>query len=56
VWKPNGNEKLGRPGLRWKDNIKMDLQEIMTTQWVFCGVKKYTPAVGGPFSFVFKRF
>ena len=29
--KPKGNEKLGRPRLRWKDNIKMDFQEIVTT-------------------------
>ena len=26
--KPEGNRPLGRPRLRWKDNIKMDLQEV----------------------------
>ena len=28
VRKPDGNRPLGRPRLRWKDNIKMDLQEV----------------------------
>jgi hypothetical protein len=28
VGKPEGKRPLGRPGLRRKDNIKMDLQEI----------------------------
>jgi len=28
VWKPEGERSLGRPGLRWEDNIKMDLQEV----------------------------
>jgi hypothetical protein len=27
VEKPEGKRPLGRPGLRWKDNIKMYLQE-----------------------------
>jgi len=26
--KPEGNSPLGRPGHRWEDNIKMDLQEF----------------------------
>ena len=26
--KPEGKRTLGRPGLRWEDNIKMDLQEV----------------------------
>ena len=26
--KPEGKRPLGRPRTRWKDNIKMDLQEI----------------------------
>jgi hypothetical protein len=25
---PEGKRPLGRPRLRWKDNIKMDLQEV----------------------------
>jgi hypothetical protein len=28
VWKPEGKRPLGRPRLRWEDNIKADLQEV----------------------------
>jgi hypothetical protein len=28
VGKPEGKRPLGRPRLRWKDNIKMGLQEV----------------------------
>jgi hypothetical protein len=28
VGKPGGNRPLGRPRLRWEDNIKMDLHEV----------------------------
>ena len=28
VGKPDGKNPLGRPRLRWKNNIKMDLQEV----------------------------
>jgi len=28
VRKPEGNKPLGRPRLKWKNNIKMDLQEV----------------------------
>ena len=28
VGKPDGKKPLGRPRRRWKDNIKMDLQEV----------------------------
>jgi len=28
VGKPEGKSPLGRPGRRWEDNIKMDLQEV----------------------------
>jgi hypothetical protein len=28
VGKPEGKRSLGRPRCRWKDNIKMDLQEF----------------------------
>jgi hypothetical protein len=28
VGKPEGNRPLGRPTLRWEDNIRMDLREI----------------------------
>ena len=26
--KPEGNKPLGKPRCKWKDNIKMDLQEV----------------------------
>ena len=29
VRKPEGRRPLGRPRLRWEDNIKMDLQEVV---------------------------
>ena len=28
VGKPDGKRPSGRPGRRWEDNIKMDLQEV----------------------------
>ena len=28
VGKPEGKRPLGRPRRRWKDNIKMDLQDV----------------------------
>jgi len=28
VGKPEGKRPLRRPGLRWVDNIRMDLQEV----------------------------
>jgi hypothetical protein len=28
VGKPEGKEPLGRPRLRWEDNIKTDFQEV----------------------------
>jgi hypothetical protein len=28
VGKPEGKRPLGKPRRRWKDNIKMDLQEV----------------------------
>jgi len=28
VRKPEGKRPLGRPGRRWEDNIKVDLQEV----------------------------
>ena len=28
VGKPEGKRPLGRPGHRWEDNIKMNLQEV----------------------------
>ena len=36
VWKREGKIPLGRPSRRWKDNIKMDLQEVEfgDTDWI----------------------
>jgi hypothetical protein len=36
VGKPEGKIPLGRPKLRWEDNIKMDLQELgcRGTYWI----------------------
>jgi hypothetical protein len=31
VGRPEGRRPLGRPRLRWEDNIKMDLEEL---EWV----------------------
>ena len=28
IGKPNGKRPLGRPRLRWEDNIRMDFEEI----------------------------
>jgi len=28
VGKPEGKRTLGRPNLKWEDNIKVDLQEV----------------------------
>jgi len=33
VGKPEGMMPLGRPRLRWEDNIKMDLQEVECVAW-----------------------
>ena len=32
--KPEGKRPIGRPGRRWDDNMKMDLQEV---RWVSMG-------------------
>ena len=34
VLRPDGNRPLGRPRRRWKDNIKMDVQDV---GWVGMG-------------------
>jgi len=33
VGKPEGKRLLGRPRLRWEDNIKTDLQEVGCRVW-----------------------
>jgi len=37
VRKPEGKRPLGRPRLKWEDNIKMDLQEVgcWNKDWIF---------------------
>ena len=36
VGKPGGKSQLGRPRLRWEDNVKMDLQEVRCkgAEWI----------------------
>jgi len=36
VGKPEGKKPLGRTRLRWKDNIKMELQEVKSggVDWI----------------------
>jgi hypothetical protein len=34
VGKPEGKRPLGRPRRRWKNNIKMDLQEVEAKVWI----------------------
>jgi hypothetical protein len=33
VGKPEGKRPFGRPGLRWEDDIKIDLQEVGCEAW-----------------------
>ena len=33
VGRPEGKRPLGRPRLKWEDNIKMDLQEVGCGAW-----------------------
>ena len=35
--KPTENKLLGRPSLRWEDNIRMDLKEISVEELVLFG-------------------
>ena len=34
ISKPTGNRPLGRPRRRWEDNIRMDLEEIVTMRGI----------------------
>jgi hypothetical protein len=41
--KPEGKRPLGRPKLRWEDNVKMDHQELdvgVWTGWSWLRIKK----------------
>jgi hypothetical protein len=38
VGNPEGKRPLGRPRRRWKDNIKMDVQEVGGGSWGLDGV------------------
>jgi len=33
VRKPEGKRPLGKPRRRWKNNIKMDLQDVYRVRW-----------------------
>jgi hypothetical protein len=37
VGKPEGKRPLGRPRCRWKDNVRMDLQEVGYGVWTGLG-------------------
>ena len=37
VGTPEGKRPLGRPRLKWEDNIKMDIQEVGWRPTVNCG-------------------
>jgi hypothetical protein len=40
IVRPEGRRPLGRPRLRWEDNIKMDLREIGFGMWIgFIGLR-----------------
>jgi hypothetical protein len=43
VGKPEGKRRLGRPGRRWIDNIKMDLLEIglSVVDWIDLAQDRY---------------
>jgi hypothetical protein len=44
VGRPEGRRPLGRPRLRWEDNIKMDLQEV---GWAWTGLSWLRIRTGG---------
>jgi hypothetical protein len=45
VGKPRGERPLARPGRRWEDNIKIDLQEVGWRAWT--GVFWHRIGTGG---------
>jgi len=46
VGTPEGKGPLGRPKHRWKDNIKMDLQEVGWWSWTG-SIRRRTGTGGG---------
>jgi hypothetical protein len=47
VGKPEGKKPLGRPTLRWEDNIKMDLQEVGCDVGIWTGSSCLRIGTGG---------
>jgi len=45
--KPEGKRPLGRPGRRWEDNSKMDLQEVgcRSMDWIDLAQDKGTTSL-----------
>jgi hypothetical protein len=43
IGKPEGKRPLGRPRIRWIDNIKMDLLEISLSvvDWIYLAQDRY---------------
>ena len=43
VGKPEGKGSLGRPRLRWQDNIKINLQEVSwrDMDWIYLAHERY---------------
>ena len=39
--KPEGKKPLGRPRRRWEDNIKLDLQEVGSGDWMELAQDRY---------------
>jgi hypothetical protein len=48
VGKLEGKSPLGRPRLRWEDNIKMDLREIAWDGMDWIDLAQYKTPVEGP--------
>jgi hypothetical protein len=50
VKKPEGKRPLGKPKRRWKDNIKMDLQEVggrvVGTGWIWLRIRTVAGTCG----------
>jgi len=42
VGRPEGKRPLGRPGHRWEDNIKIDIQEMEGGGIDWIGVSRYS--------------